>query len=63
MTPYLKMLKVSEDRLTICRACEYFVEETNKCKNCGCFMDYKTMIPWEKCPIDKWGKVKKEKEE
>jgi hypothetical protein len=62
-TPFLKMLKISEERLDICRVCEYFDEERNKCKNCGCFMDFKTMIPFEKCPIGKWGKVEKEKEE
>jgi len=47
--------KVSEARLTHCRKCDEFNQETAKCGVCGCNMDYKTLWPWAECPIGKWG--------
>jgi hypothetical protein len=47
--------KVSEERLDICRKCEHFQEESSRCAICGCFMDYKTLLPFAECPQGKWG--------
>ena len=44
----------SEERLEHCRACEHFIEGSSQCKLCGCFMDYKTLLPFSSCPINKW---------
>jgi len=53
--------KVSEDikneRYSICAACEFLYKPTDTCKKCGCFMQYKTWLPGQKCPINKWSSV------
>jgi hypothetical protein len=45
---------VSDKRLDICKQCEFYDSESTKCKKCGCFMRYKSMLPYSKCPLDKW---------
>ena len=60
MTPFIKILKMSEDRLNVCRSCEHFEENTSRCKQCGCFMELKTRIPFVECPVGKWGKMEEE---
>lgn len=54
---------MSEDRLNICRSCEHFEEITSRCKQCGCFMEIKTRIPFVECPVGKWGKMEEESKE
>lgn len=44
----------SENRLTICKTCDKFNHENKRCNQCGCFMEYKTLLPNAKCPIGKW---------
>ncbi len=41
-------------RLEICKGCEFFDAVQNRCKKCGCYMKWKTMLSSQKCPIDKW---------
>lgn len=49
--------RISEERLTICRKCEHFDSENeNRCKKCGCYMDYKTLLKDAECPIGLWKK-------
>ena len=44
---------VIAERRAICDSCEYM---TNKrCGKCGCWLQYKTALRAEKCPIEKWG--------
>jgi hypothetical protein len=50
--------RISKERLEICKKCEFYVESTTQCSKCGCFMKIKTLLPFSKCPIDKWGKDK-----
>lgn len=45
--------KIKEERLNICKACEFFTL-LQQCKKCGCFMPAKTLLARAKCPIDKW---------
>jgi hypothetical protein len=51
-------LKVSDDikntRLSICKSCEFFDLQSQRCYKCGCFMAIKTYLKAEKCPIGKW---------
>jgi hypothetical protein len=44
----------SDNRMKICRACEEFEDFSGRCKQCGCFMRFKTMLKEAKCPLDKW---------
>jgi len=48
---------VYDNRLSICRQCENWVEDGNmgfgKCKICGCGKG-KLWLGHEKCPINKW---------
>ena len=49
--------KISEQRLAICRQCDKFDPKNSQCSECGCFMDYKTLLPLVSCPLDKWKAV------
>lgn len=46
--------ELKKKRLAICQDCESFVEETTKCKSCGCFVSYKALLPSAQCPLGKW---------
>lgn len=41
-------------RLAICKTCEHFVDNPMKCRKCGCFLNLKTRLETEHCPIAKW---------
>ena len=45
---------LSEYRLKICQACEFFKKNGSRCKKCGCFMKIKTTLEMAKCPVGKW---------
>jgi hypothetical protein len=51
-------LKISEEdaqsRLAICRGCDFFNKDQERCTKCGCYMATKTYLKAEKCPIGKW---------
>ena len=49
-----EMKKKADDRLTICKSCDRFDHEKKQCKECMCFMEFKTLIPNVECPIGKW---------
>ena len=55
-TFFSNRFKISEERLKICRTCDKFNKDNSKCSECGCFMDYKTLLQNAECPIGKWGK-------
>lgn len=42
-----------EHRLKICESCDFFTAN-RRCLKCGCYMDVKTTIKAEKCPIGRW---------
>lgn len=42
------------ERLNICYDCPLYDEDSNRCKECGCFVDKKARLSSESCPIDKW---------
>lgn len=46
--------ELTESRLMICRACEFF--QKNRCTKCGCFMKAKASMVTAKCPLGKWVK-------
>jgi hypothetical protein len=50
---------IREERMATCRACPFFVEESQRCSECGCFMEAKTWIggdPNQLCPQQKWSR-------
>lgn len=48
--------EVSEERLAICQACEFFDNKKSRCKKCGCKMPYKVGLASGRCPLPepKW---------
>lgn len=54
-------LRVDEEtqkqRLGICASCEH--NRLSVCKKCGCILRLKTQWAGTKCPVGKWGPVKK----
>jgi hypothetical protein len=44
----------SEERMEICRACEWFRPSISQCKKCRCIMPLKVKLKAAKCPIRKW---------
>jgi hypothetical protein len=44
-----------KERVDFCKNCEY-ITSMRTCSKCGCFMPAKTLLPFMKCPIDKWGR-------
>jgi hypothetical protein len=47
--------KIFNERLQICKSCEKYDEQQNKCKECGCFVPAKAKIILDSCPLNKWG--------
>jgi uncharacterized paraquat-inducible protein A len=43
-----------EQRLAICRACEFFRASDERCSRCGCYLAVKTYLKAERCPVGKW---------
>jgi hypothetical protein len=46
--------EVKQERLDICKQCEYYDATQVRCKHCGCFLDHKTNFALDSCPINKW---------
>jgi len=43
-----------DKRLSICNECDRFIKEANRCVECGCFLQFKTRLRSQHCPLDKW---------
>lgn len=46
--------EIKEKRWKICQDCNHLYRPTSNCKLCGCFMQIKTGLAGQKCPINKW---------
>lgn len=44
--------KLFQERLGICRTCEYLQEYT--CQACGCFVEVRAAVNKQKCPYKRW---------
>jgi len=44
MNKFFTSQQVYEDRLAICKACDYYFKPTGSCKVCKCFMKIKARI-------------------
>ena len=49
--------QVRDERLAVCRGCEFFMSKTQQCRKCLCIMPLKTKLPHAYCPEGKWGAV------
>lgn len=49
-----KRKETAEQRLEICKTCEFLTPVTNRCQKCGCFMNFKVSLPSSTCPIGNW---------
>lgn len=41
-------------RLDICKGCDQYDKEQNRCYQCGCYLTFKTKIEGGGCPLNKW---------
>jgi hypothetical protein len=41
-------------RMEICRACEFFFPDQDRCSKCGCYSAMKSRLRSQHCPIAKW---------
>lgn len=49
--------KTKSERMEICMACENYYAETKRCTVCTCYLDKKTVLACEECPLKKWLKA------
>lgn len=47
-------LDLIQKRLDICKECEKYNPEKEKCSECGCYLSIKTSWDEQKCPLGKW---------
>ena len=45
---------LAQERISICKSCEFYNQTLRVCSDCKCFMPVKTMLKWAKCPKGKW---------
>lgn len=45
---------VAVERMKTCKACQDFIALTSMCKNCGCYMPFKTKLREAACPKSYW---------
>ena len=43
-----------KERWDICKVCEHYSKNQQRCKKCGCYLEYKIKFGVSECPIDKW---------
>ena len=46
--------EVREERMNVCRSCEYYDEKQNRCRHCGCHLEAKVRFAIDSCPLQKW---------
>ena len=50
---------IREERYSVCKTCPFFLADTKRCSECGCFMEAKTWIngdPDTLCPKQLWAR-------
>jgi len=49
--------EIYDERYATCQTCPAFIEKSNRCSKCGCFMKAKAWLnakPEKLCPLRKW---------
>jgi hypothetical protein len=62
MNPFEQRRVIKEKRLEICNSCERYDKDQKRCRECGCFMEYKAFMPYTSCPLDKWKNIESGKD-
>jgi hypothetical protein len=42
------------ERMDLCRACEMYDAQQNRCNACGCFLNAKALFRSAECDLGKW---------
>ena len=42
------------ERLEICKGCEHYIKDQNRCLECGCFLKWKARMEAWNCPLGRW---------
>jgi hypothetical protein len=45
---------LASQRMSVCKACPWFVSKGQRCSKCGCVVPLKIYFEEEQCPIKKW---------
>lgn len=51
--------EIRNERYDTCKSCPFFIEDSKRCSECGCFMEAKTWVggnPDALCPKKKWSR-------
>lgn len=51
--------EIRNERYETCKSCPFFVQDSKRCSECGCFMEAKTWVggdPNMLCPKQKWSR-------
>ncbi len=51
--------EIRNERYETCKNCPFFIEDSKRCSECGCFMEAKAWIggdPNQLCPKQKWSR-------
>jgi 5-methylcytosine-specific restriction endonuclease McrA len=59
MTKFFVPNNIYNDRIAICKSCDYYFKPTGNCKVCLCFMKIKSRIASMECPKKYWQKTTK----
>jgi len=46
--------ELKEERMSICKKCEYYSARQVRCKQCGCWLVQKVKFTSSTCPIERW---------
>lgn len=46
--------EIREQRMDICRSCEFYDPKQIRCRHCGCFLESKVRFAIDSCPLQKW---------
>jgi len=53
--------EIANSRLAICIECPRYRKRIKQCKECGCIMTAKVVLPNAFCPLGKWDRVENNK--
>lgn len=49
--------EIYNQRMDMCQKCEFFIKDSKRCSQCGCFMEAKSRFKNTYCPVGKWGTI------
>lgn len=46
--------EIRDQRMNVCKSCEYYDSRQVRCRHCGCFLETKIRFAIDSCPLQKW---------